>query len=470
MDRVEKIARYCLWFLPLFFLGIVRFGLGFNGLYGQDAYEYLRYTSSIKDAIISGVDPGTFFWPVNYPLLAALLDFLIHDISFSLQLVSAVSLIATGVFISKSIQLLRSNAQFSGLFVLLAITISAWMIRASTLVMSDLLAMAFFSMGIYYSILSRSSLRRLHLSLAAFAFSLAIFTRYGYALLIIPFCFLLLYELLNRQKVYSTSFFLVSLILGALPTLVLKTNFRFGLAGHHFLSDWSITNMLRNSFESANGILNYFLPNLIHITAWLWHPGFCWWIIVTLLATPYLFRSSFNKIVWTSILLYVLFLAGTPEQNLRYLMPLLPLSVLISYPGFDKLVHLANVRWRFPILTALVLIQFALSLRAFKTPIHLHRLEKSIFQTLEKMAPTEIYTFGMQQALTGLESQHEVHSLHQQVFETYPPESLILFNPEQFKSQWKASPVMQNWNHIQSHIKTDTVASFADGWILVRVP
>ncbi len=470
MDRVEKIARYCLWLLPLLYLGVVRLGFGFNGLYGQDAYEYLRYTNSVKDAIIRGADAGTFFWPVNYPLLAALMDFVIHDISFSLQLASAASLIATGVFICKSIRLLLPKAHISGLFVVLSITLSAWMIRASTLAMSDLLAMSLFSIGIYYSLLGRSTLQRRHLFLAAFSFSLAVFTRYGYAFLIIPFCFLPLFELLKKKNVYSTSYLLLGLILGALPTMIFKTDFRFGLTDHHFLSDWSIANLFRSSFESANGILNYSLPNFIHVTAWLWHPGFCWWIGIALLATPHLFRSGFNKIVSTSILLYALFLAGTPEQNLRYLMPLLPLSVLISYPGFSKLVRLAKIRWRFLIIAALVPIQFALSIRAFSTPFHLHRLEKSIFQTLEKMTSTAIYTFGIQQALIGLESHHEVHSLHHQFYETYPAESLILFNPQQFSSQWNASPVMLNWNHIQSHIKTDTVASFADGWILVRVP
>ena len=63
----------------------VRVISGFNGLYGQDAYEYLRYTGRLTLFFQKGVNPGEFFWPVGYPFIASLLNLIINNGTIALQ-------------------------------------------------------------------------------------------------------------------------------------------------------------------------------------------------------------------------------------------------------------------------------------------------------------------------------------------------------------------------------------------------
>ena len=46
---------------------LVRFLYGFDGAFGQDPYEYLRYTDALKNWMVNGTHPGDYFWPIgNY--------------------------------------------------------------------------------------------------------------------------------------------------------------------------------------------------------------------------------------------------------------------------------------------------------------------------------------------------------------------------------------------------------------------
>jgi len=71
----------------------IRIFTGFNGLYGQDSYEYLRYADVLTEFFRNGNPPGEFFWPLAYPLFGSLLSLLIKDTILSLQLISIFSFI-----------------------------------------------------------------------------------------------------------------------------------------------------------------------------------------------------------------------------------------------------------------------------------------------------------------------------------------------------------------------------------------
>jgi len=80
--------------LVLFFV-ILRYILGFNGLYGQDSYDYLRFTKALSVYFKTGNDPGNFFWPVNYPVFGAVLSFIIPSKVLVLQLISYLGFIVS---------------------------------------------------------------------------------------------------------------------------------------------------------------------------------------------------------------------------------------------------------------------------------------------------------------------------------------------------------------------------------------
>src|ERR1041385_6818373 len=70
------------WLIPfsLFLLALlIRIGViliaRFDGLYGQDAFAYLDYTRQI----IAGKLTGPFYWPLGYPLVAALFTLILRN-------------------------------------------------------------------------------------------------------------------------------------------------------------------------------------------------------------------------------------------------------------------------------------------------------------------------------------------------------------------------------------------------------
>ena len=71
--------------MPIFFI-MYRI-LNFNGLYGQDAHEYYRYSLALANFLTGGPDTEPFFWPVLYPAIGAILSIVFPNI-LSLQILS----------------------------------------------------------------------------------------------------------------------------------------------------------------------------------------------------------------------------------------------------------------------------------------------------------------------------------------------------------------------------------------------
>ena len=90
----------------LLFFVIIRFGLGFNGLYGQDAHEYLRFGKALHQFFLTGANPGDYIWPVNFPLYGALLSLLLSSVNFSMQILSVFSFIGILLYKLKILKLI----------------------------------------------------------------------------------------------------------------------------------------------------------------------------------------------------------------------------------------------------------------------------------------------------------------------------------------------------------------------------
>lgn len=117
--------------------------IDFNGLYGADSYEYVRYSIALKDYLTHGIAPGKFMWPVIYPLAGAVLSFLISPVQ-SLQLVSIVAFAAALIYIFKIINFIFPEAKTNNtIYIILFGLLSPYFLRLSFCVMSDMLAIAF---------------------------------------------------------------------------------------------------------------------------------------------------------------------------------------------------------------------------------------------------------------------------------------------------------------------------------------
>src|SRR5579883_1529147 len=96
--RIVKAYRIYIIFLLLTFAFTII--VHFNGLYGQDSYEYLRYTYRLVWFVRTGNPPGDFYWPLLYPVVGAVLS-IIQKPVFALQLISMLSLVGAAFYLKK---------------------------------------------------------------------------------------------------------------------------------------------------------------------------------------------------------------------------------------------------------------------------------------------------------------------------------------------------------------------------------
>lgn len=66
-----------IFILVLFIL--IHLILDFDGLYGQDSYEYLRYTKALHFYFKTGIPPGDYFWPLFYPIIGSIFSFFFNQ-------------------------------------------------------------------------------------------------------------------------------------------------------------------------------------------------------------------------------------------------------------------------------------------------------------------------------------------------------------------------------------------------------
>ena len=86
----RKKYFYLAWGIFLGLLILVTNLLPFNGLYGQDSHEYFRFSQHLQSVLLSGTPVGEFFYPVMYPLIGAILGFVLPDVA-ALQGISLAS-------------------------------------------------------------------------------------------------------------------------------------------------------------------------------------------------------------------------------------------------------------------------------------------------------------------------------------------------------------------------------------------
>ena len=174
------------WGLIIFsILVLIRIISGFNGLYGQDSYEYLRYSRRLTEFFISGKSPGDYFWPVNFPLLGAILSLIIGNNIIALQLISMLSFVFTAFYSLRLIQLIYSSNKEDVIYYLsLFLILSPFLFRTAFLVMSDILALFLSTAAIYYIVKYQRGCVRTDFLIAIFFATSAVMTRYAAAVVL----------------------------------------------------------------------------------------------------------------------------------------------------------------------------------------------------------------------------------------------------------------------------------------------
>ena len=466
---MNEESKTCYWvFISWnFILILVAVIVGYNGLYGQDSYEYLRYCVRLHEYFSNNDFPGQYFWPVNYPLIGSLLSFIAGP-QAALQLLSVMG--AAWIVYLVCMFLI---SQFPGrerevvIYVVLFLGLSPYFFRYSISTMSDITALAF-ACTAWYGLYKYSGR---WLMASWFFASLAIFTRFAFIPMLTPlFVFTLLRNRLNWQQK------IIQVIVALIPVVIylyFKQEHKFDIFNHQLITEWSFSNYFRSDFNNLEGANHYLLPNILFVLSFLIHPGFVFPGILFLLI---LFRRKAKPIlqhpvIITGMVMYILFIAGLPSRNFRYLLPVLPFYVAACFPAF--LIFLSWFYSKKNSLSAIAImgfvVQLILLIRAFLPFYNYNREEKFISEKLIELDPKVLYTFGIDGALRCYGYKGTIINLWDEQLDSVASDALLLFNKQQFEDQWRNKNPMLNFSLIVDSARAVKIDEPGFGWEIYEV-
>jgi hypothetical protein len=455
-----------LFFIPLAFVLIT----GFNGLYGQDAHEYFRYSKALHEFFVSGKNPGDYFWPVLFPLAGALLSFVFSAI-FSLQLTSILSFVISIYLLEKILNILYLKSRLEiRTYLVLLFFLSPYLLRASMVVMSDMLSLMFV-LAAFYFFYKHWYFRRNKFLVAFTAFSTAaIATRYAsFILLAIPAVIILS----RFVKKFSLPVLLLTIVVSAIiiaPHLLIRQSNPTAFLHNSWLENWSMKNLFLATFDTQDGHAKYLFPNFIYAFFNWFHPGFLFaGILLFVFVKKVGYRRNTIRIIIGSVFLYAIFIAGIPYQNLRFLILPFPLVLIILFPVALDILRKFSTKQNQWIIGFVSIMQLVIFIRVFIPFYQLNKLEKAIvYELRDNKENGPVYTFEMEGALHSYGVRNEIYGLWDKECDSIKTPALLLFNEDKFSKQWVGTKVMANYEEIKKRKLTD-LRDFGYGWKLSKI-
>jgi hypothetical protein len=451
---------------------------GFNGLYGQDAHEYLRISRLIFD-FFQHPDQKLALGPaaelsIGYPLLGACVRACTGDAILALQVIS-IAAYAGAVFLFLGLLQQLSPGARAGSRLSYAVCLFAlapMVLRAGMSSMSDALGL-FLCLAACSNALAAFQTKKLKFPLLAGLFTgLACVTRLSNAPLLAPLLLALLVHLVQRKRGWSLGTYLLAFAIGLLP-LLLKSD----VASHSMWADWSGWNLFRRSFVTVNGTLSYFLPNILYVLFYpLLHYGFFPLLGLLFLLFKRTDLSLYSKkIIMACLAAHLLFLATVAGQNPRYFIPDYSFWLCLLFPAWDRL-HAYGfyflkwywMRWILGLFLAIQLIDNALLLRPM---LHRNALERNIAAHLkDTLRPGDVlYAFDLDIALKSYLPELRYYNLWEKQYAQFDSGAYVLFNAPKLSAQWAGKNPMLNWERLESEVRLDRVWLEMDGWSLYRI-
>jgi len=467
--RIIFAPRIFFFLFPFLYWAVLYFACDFNGLYGQDAHEYYRYAKALRGALTEGAPPGDYFWPVLYPLSGTLLSFLTGgNVLLALQFVSALAFGGMLALLHK--QLLRNGGEQAKVFfyLLLACALCPLLLRSSALVMSDMLS-------VFFTCAAFLLLHRLLEKISAaeffayvFCAGAAVMTRYASAVVLLVPSLFLAYRFVREKKLLLLAAGLLPAAMAFLPHVLLRGNHAGDFIAHEWLRSWSPANFFEFQFSTNEGYVRYVLPNMLAYPAHLFGPkaGLVF-LPLLLLGLKRVQRTAFQRLLFWSMLLYLLFLAGIPFQNIRFVLPLLPLLLLYCWPAV-KSISLRSARVKIVALLLLP-VQAYFIFTLSNEYIQRNRFERALAALVEKHEGRTLYTFSVDMALKSYEVRPGLISLWKKPLSDFEEGALVLFNEKAFGRQWKGRTPMANWELLKNTYHLQELEQGPQGWTLYRI-
>ena len=461
-----------LWVFPVLFLIVIRWGVGFEGVYGQDSYAYVDYAQRLKAAVISGGEPGGFYWPVNFPLYGAVFH-LILPVSLALQLVSFIAFLLVLDTLVKYFKTREKQKVIVYSYVAVAVLFSPYFLRASILCMSDMLAALFVLLS--YTSYKRyvHSDKQQWILLMAFAVCSAVMTRYVAAIVVLPIVLAVFYYII-RKRVVAPFYWITAMLICisvVTPHFLLQSGDVFEFLEHKSLSQWSLSNVFRNSFVGEQGTVSYWVPNLAYVLSPFGHAGYLM-IGALLLGIQTLIRRKWfhSKVLVLSIALYSLFIAGLPLQNQRFFILIFPLVVLLLFPSYRWLFDRFKQGKVVLVVILAIILQSGLFVYSFKKFSARSFQEKNVANYLKTYYSDQIiYSFDIDISLPYHGVSNEIRNLYSNTFSAFRKGSVVLIHPDHISEQWKGTNPYLNWQLMNQYYDVVEVKQFEGGWTLYEI-
>lgn len=461
-----------LYFMPLVAFGIVRWGLHFNGLYGQDGHSFYQFSLEIIRSFSGEADFNPFRVPPIYPLTGAIPGFFAGHPDFFLHLISALSLAGTAWMAEKIIRKIYPDSAKQAVAIYLAVilVLSPYMLRGSLMVMTDLLT-TFFSTSALYHILSyqiKPTFRSLVLLTAGA--TLAFFTRYAVAPLLALPCLAVVGTMFSQKKWSHLLAAAGVVFICFLPFLLIKQGSTHEFANHHLMTTWSALNAFRRSFTGPDGTANYQIINLVTVFYHLFHPAYIFpGMVLAVFVRKADVQKPYVKLLLASVLLYSLFISGLNFQNKRYLILSFPLIAICFFPAWQRIrAQLSRTVFAVAV-AAITCIQLTFFAYLFRSFYKISQTEKLLVKEVSALPPTLLYTFELNMAFESYGVVHQLQSLYDIQIDSFHTNSLLLINEAKWQNQWKEQNPVINMNYVRSHYETEFLNQFPEGWTLYRI-
>jgi hypothetical protein len=456
------MGQNAIW-LVILLLFVLAIGMEFNGLYGQDSHVYLAYSKSMREQLLNGVNPGSFFWPKGYPLAGMLLSLTGMPELWALRIVSLFSLVGTLWLANKLIRLLYDKD--GSLLLLLGAVTQIYFVRSGFLVMSDMLA-AFCVTGVFYTyfMILLSKKKSAFIGLCLFAVA-AFFTRYATGpILVIPvihgtILFLRKIPLFWRLTLLVSGVFLSGLLVWFNNRIISEALFQF--------SDWSFANGFRLAFDSRDGITHNTVPNLLYVFGNFLHIGY---FSMGILLIPYYRKMNGNSLlILACVGLYLFFLFGIQMQNYRFLVISHQPVLVALFPAFDGFrLWLGGKATLFAI--GVLLFNGVFAWYSFRKTYKVHCVEREIVSELRPFLKNEtVYAFYVDQSFPSYGIQNRVQNFFMKDYSHFEHGAVVVFNEAQFSHQWQNQRVMRNWRRLTENYQLDTLKVLTDNWSIYRI-
>jgi len=460
------------WWLSIpiiVFIGIYKM-IDFHGLYGQDSYEYARYTECLTNYIQTGQQPGDYFWPINYPLFASFLN-LMMPVALACQLVSFLSFIGICILLKKIIHITvpsRSSSE-SSIYLITAVIFSPYFFRGSILCMSDLLAAFFITAAIYFFLMIKD--KPSYLIWLTVAAGISICTRYAGIVILLPLCAIAYYKTILQNKNYLIACIaILAGIVTLIPQYLLKTDATSAFVSHEWVSSWSVSNFFSFEFATNEGTAINNAFNLMYVFSVFFHPGYLLAGIPLLIGIRKEHFKGVHLLLILTILAYLIFLAGIPFQNIRFLMIVFPLVIIFMAQPFYVITKKYSKKIILLAATGLILMQIAVFTYSFGKVVYRSSIEQEMANFFLGADQNKyIYGYSFDVPLPYYGVKQPIKNMFMVRYETFEKGSYVLFNPEELKNKLEGRNPNLNWEKMNKENSLIVIKEFKNGWKVYEI-